>query len=264
MSATHDQQPERVKPIVRWPGGKSRLLQKIVPLIPKHTCYCEVFGGGIALLLAKERSRIEVINDLNGDLVTLYRQVQHHLPELLREISYVVSSRKNLREYGQQPGLTEIQRAARFLVRNKTSFNGDMISYAVGRKGGGAAMFSRKGHAELLGAAHERLDKVMVEHLSYERCMELYDARETFFFLDPPYLHAKIKNYRGWNEEEMAAFRKRVNRLKGEWIVTVDDSPFNRDLFRDCQVEAVQSHNRCVNTRKYPDKKFGELIITPK
>lgn len=91
--------------MLRWPGGKSRHLKYILPLIPSHHCYCEPFAGGLAVFLAKEPSRLEVINDQNGVLVALYRNAQYHVEEL-------------------QEGLTEIQRVARWLIRNKLSYGG--------------------------------------------------------------------------------------------------------------------------------------------
>jgi DNA adenine methylase len=253
----------RTKPILRWPGGKSRLLPMILPRIAPHVCYCEPFAGGLAVLLAKPRSHVEVINDCNGDLVSLYRSLQYHLPELLREIDCMFASRKVLKDFIAQPGITEIQRAARFLVKNKTSFGGGMTSFAVAKTRGGGAGFSRERHTVLLGEAHHRLDKVVVENLPYERCLELYDARASFFFLDPPYLNSDAGAYAGWNEKQMREFRRRVDRLKGQWLVTVDDSAFNRELFKDCRMEAVESQNKRVNNRRLPDAKFGELVITP-
>ena len=62
-------------PIIPWIGGKRRLAQHILPLFPAHTCYCEPFAGAAALLFAKEPSKVEVLNDVNGDLVALYRVV---------------------------------------------------------------------------------------------------------------------------------------------------------------------------------------------
>lgn len=255
---------KRTKPILRWPGGKSRLLQKIIPLIPKHVCYCEPFAGGLAVLLAKQRSSVEIINDINGDLIALYRNVQYHMPELLRELAFMHGSRKNIHDFIAQPGLTEIQRAARFLVLNRTSFGGNMHSFAVAKTGGGGAGLSRELNTRLLGEAHERLDKVVIENLPYDRCMKLYDSADSFFFLDPPYLKTKVNAYAGWTEKDMTAFRHSVESLKGRWVVTVDGSEFNRELFRDCRIEEVETKNRSVNVRTHGSQTFPEFIITPK
>ncbi len=254
---------KRVRPILRWSGGKSRLLKHLLPLIPKHVCYCEPFAGGLAVLLAKERSDLEVVNDLNGSLVCLYRNVQYHLPALLDEIEWVLNSRKNLEDFIAQPGLTEIQRAARWLIRNKISFAGKMTSFGVCRKGGGGASASRAGITEALRAFNARMDRVMVENLSYERCIKLYDAPETFFFMDPPYLNSDPSSYEGWNEEQVSAFRERVEGIKGQWLLTLDDSPFNRRLFKGLRIKAIKTYNGGVNHALLPKAQFGELIIQP-
>ena len=62
-----------------WVGGKSKLTSTIIPLIPKHSCYVEVFAGAAWVLFRKDSSKVEVINDINGDLITLYRVIQNHL-----------------------------------------------------------------------------------------------------------------------------------------------------------------------------------------
>lgn len=80
--------------IIPWIGGKSRLARHILPLFPSHTCYCEPFTGGAALFFLKEPSKVEVLNDINLDLVNLYRVVQHHLEEFLRQFKWALTSRK--------------------------------------------------------------------------------------------------------------------------------------------------------------------------
>lgn len=252
------------RPILRWPGGKRRLLKRILPLIPSHVCYCEPFAGGLAVLLAKERSPVEVVNDVNGTLVALYRNLQYHLPALVAELNWMFSSRQGLHDFIAQPGLTEIQRAARFLLVNRTSFGGNMSSFSVAKTRGGGAAFDRESMQLLLQGAHERLNRVVVENLPFERCLANYDSADTFHFMDPPYLNAQTTAYRGWTEEEMRKFRKSVEKLKGKFLITVDDSPFNRDLFSDCRIESVSTQNRLCNNRTHSDVKFGELLITPK
>jgi len=212
------------------------------------------------VLLAKERSPVEVVNDLNGDLVHLYRNVQYHLPALLQELEWILNSRQNLRDFVAQPGLTEIQRAARWLVRNRISFGGDTKSYGVSRTGGGGST-SRESVAELLREFNARMDRVSVENLSYERCLELYDGKETFFFLDPPYLNSDPHIYKGWTEAEMTALKNILFQLKGQWLLTVDNSAFNRNLFGECTTIAVRTRNGEVNNANLSDATFGELII---
>src|SRR5581483_3328340 len=160
----------RVKPAVSWPGGKSRLLKHLLPLIPPHECYVEPFAGGLAVLLAKKRSPMEVVNDLDGDLVTFYRCVRFHTEALLTELEFVLNSRREFHDFRHQPGLTDIQRAARWYYRNKHAFGGaNMDSFAAGPSHGGAHS-SRAARMETIRALNVRLDKVCIEHLDWERC----------------------------------------------------------------------------------------------
>lgn len=69
-------------PIVPWIGGKRRLAKHILPLFPAHECYVEPFCGAAALYFLKTPGKIEVINDINGELVNLYRVVKHHWKNL--------------------------------------------------------------------------------------------------------------------------------------------------------------------------------------
>jgi len=255
---------ERTKPILRWQGGKARLLKHILPLIKPHVCYSEPFCGGGAVLFAKERAPTEVINDINGNLVALYRNLQFHLPSVLHELDWLFASRQNLRDFIAQPGLTELQRAARFLLVNRTSFGGDMHSFGIAKTKGGGVGFHHEKVSALIGAAHKRLEGVVIENCSYERMFKNYDSEDTFHFIDPPYENTANAAYQGWDHKQLTAFRREVAKLKGNWIVTLNDSPFTRDLFSGCTLQPIVSENRAVNRRTHAKAKFGELIITPK
>jgi DNA adenine methylase len=149
---------KRIRPIVRRPGGKSRLLGELLPL-PDHHTYVEPFAGGLAVLLAKEPSPVEIVNDLDDELVCLYRVAQFHLEALVTELTFMLHSRKNLKGWLKQRGVTDIQRAGRYLARNRCSFGGDGQSYAVVRKAGGG-LSSRANVEALLRAFNTRLDRV--------------------------------------------------------------------------------------------------------
>ncbi len=254
-----------VRSILRWPGGKRRLLKALLPLVPDDAeCYCEVFAGSAALLLAKERHPVEVVNDLNGELVALLRNAHFHLPALLEEMRWFVASRQDFHDFRAQPGLTEIQRAARFLLRNRVSFGGGMKSFGVAKtKAGGGVGFDRDDVGDRLEGIRRRLNKVVVENLPYERCLQNYDAKSSFFFLDPPYVGPSTGAYEGWGQKEMVELRSRLDRLQGRWLLTVNDSPDNRRLFADCRVHPVATTNRLRNNRTTETAAFGELIITP-
>jgi DNA adenine methylase len=246
------------KSILRWPGGKARMIHRILPLITPHRVYVEPFAGGIAVLRAKQPSDLEVINDLNGELVALYRNIRFHLPALLDQFEFVLNSRQEFLDAKAHSGLTEIQRAARFLIRNKISFSGCGNNFAAK-----SANISKANAMEAIRELSARLDKVVVENLPYQECLLRYDAKDAYHFIDPPYLDAQPGAYRGWTREEITGLRQLLPKLKGNWMVTIDDSKFNRDTFKPFRLRGYKVRNGCVNAAKYGAQKFGELIITP-
>lgn len=70
-----------------WVGGKSKLCKTIIPLIPKHTCYVEPFAGAAWVFWKKEKSKVEVLNDINNELINLYRVVQNHFEEFAKHLN---------------------------------------------------------------------------------------------------------------------------------------------------------------------------------
>lgn len=245
------------KPILRWPGGKTRLLSHLLPLLRPHTIFVEAFAGGAALTLGKEPSKVEVINDFNGELVNLYRHAQFHIDALVAEVEWTLNARADLEALLEQPGLTGLQQAARYLLRNRLSFGGGGSSFAVSKQ----AQPSRSAVLEKLRAFNARLDKVAVENLSYERLVKNYDSPGTLWFFDPPYTAGEVDTYSAWDSEQMAAFAGVVAGLQGDWIVTVNDCPDNRALFKGHEIRPVVTHSGAVNRRARPDATFGELII---
>lgn len=245
-------------PVVGWQGGKRWLTSELLPLIPEHKVYVELFCGGGALLCAKKPSTTEIINDLNSDLVNLYRSVKYHLPELLRELDWCLNSREEFAGFKEQRGLTEIQRAARWFMRMKNGFGGSADHFGRSRMGGGAAHSSKKGRMALLRAFNTRLDKVVIENLDWRECMELYDSKQAVFFCDPPYTTGKA-HYGAWTIDDLAQFREEgLDQMKGTWILTIDDTPANRGLFKDCFIKSYTRKNGISSTGLY-----HELIIRP-
>ena len=246
----------RVRPVVRWPGGKTCLLKKLLPLIPEHACYVEPFAGGLALLLAKPRSTVEVINDTHGDLINFYRCVRFHCEALLTEIEFVPNSRQEFHDFRAQPGLTDIQRAARWFIRNKIGFGGrdDCIGVSVSH-----GLPSRQNRIEAIRQLNLRLDQVTIEHLDWLRCLKIYDRPTTFFFLDPPYMGTHIAAYEGWEESHVYAFRAALDQLQGRWLLTFNDCKIMRDIFYDCLIRSV-TRSRGINN-KNGSPTYRELII---
>lgn len=157
--------------------------------------------------------------------------------------------------------MTDILRAAHFLHLNKTSFSGSGTSLAVVVKPDNSAFIGKRALIDRIQAFHERFDSVVIENQSYEKILATYDHPRNFMFLDPPYGVSRVKNYDGWAEPEMTEFRDRVVNLSSSWIVTLDDSDLNRELWKGHDIDYHVTRNGSGNQRLDPDRRFGEMII---
>ena len=155
------------KPIVPWIGGKRRLAKRILPLFGEHDCYVEPFCGAAALYFMKEPAKAEVLNDINGEIVNLYRVVQHHLDEFMRQFRWSLVSREIFKWLQITPGvtLTDIQRAARFFYLQKLAFGGKVQSQSFGTGTIGGPRLNLLRLEEELSQAHLRLARTTIEHL---------------------------------------------------------------------------------------------------
>ena len=121
---------------ISWVGGKKLLRSRILQEFPEPGTfgrYVEVFGGAAWLLFARdEHAKMEVYNDVNGQLVNLFRVVKYHPEALQAELDWILTSREQFFDALQEVrGLTDIQRAARFFIAIKESFGTDCRSFAV-------------------------------------------------------------------------------------------------------------------------------------
>lgn len=252
----------KYRPIVSRAGGKRRLLKYLLPLVPEHTCYVEVFGGGAALMMGKETSSIEVYNDLDQELVNLFRQAKYHGKELRRELRMMPGSRAEFSRLLASVPLTEIQAAARTLWLNKCSFGGLGKTFGTGKIGGGASFSSKSGIRHNLEQFEERFDKVVIECKSWEDLLPIYDGPQTFFFFDPPYINsAKNVGYHPFDAAQMEKLREAIDSLKAQWLITVCDSPECRRIFKGYKLKKISRMNGIENRRGHSTQ-YKELVIT--
>lgn len=179
---------QRKSPLA-WVGGKSKLTSTIIPLIPKHSCYVEVFAGAAWVLFRKEPSKVEVINDINGDLITLYRVIQNHLEEFVRYYKWSLISREEFDRLQRvdESTLTDIQRAARFYYLVKNAFGAKIVGQCFGVASSSKPRLNLLRLEEDLSEAHLRLSRVTIENLPYDQLIKRYDGKDVFFYIDPPY-----------------------------------------------------------------------------
>lgn len=226
-------------PIIPWLGGKRRLADILIPRFPPHTCYVEVFAGGAALYFLRQPAEVEVINDVNGDVVNLYRVVQNHLEEFVRQFKWALSSRELFKWLQITPSetLTDIQRAARFYYLQHQAFGGRVQGQSWGTATTAPAINLLR-IEEQLSAAHLRLASAYIERLDWKVCIERYDRPHSFFYLDPPYWQTEGYGVPfDWPEYEAMAAMMRT--IKGRAMLSINDHPDIRRCFEGFHIMEV-------------------------
>lgn len=214
-----------------YPGGKWPIRKTVVGCFPQHTTYVDVFGGSAAILLTKEPSRGEVFNDKNQEIVNFFRVVKHRPAELAERSRTWIHSRKFFTEHRDSTmPMDELERAFRFWVLLADSFGARGLHYGMA-KGPVHSVTHAREHLQLVA---ERLKDVHVECLDFLKVISLYDAPDTFFYLDPPYRNTKggSSNYDLLTDEEWKVMHDTLRKIKGKFLLSSNDDAFVLGLFR--------------------------------
>lgn len=228
-------------PIIPWIGGKRRLADRIFSYFPAHTCYVEPFAGAAALFFLRPNpANVEVLNDINGELVNLYRVVQHHLEEFVRQFKWALSSRQVFKwqQETRPETLTDIQRAARFYYLQQSAFGGKVDGQTYGTRTTWPPNLNLLRIEEKLSAAHLRLSGAYIEHLPWQECIRRYDRPHTLFYLDPPYWQTAGYGI-DFGFEQYEDLAATLARLKGKAIVSLNDHPDIRRVFSAYHIESM-------------------------
>jgi DNA adenine methylase len=179
--------------LVRWAGGKGKQLNDLLPLIPQTRVFVEPFGGGCSVLLNRERSEVEVYNDLDGALVNLFEILRddHTADELRRILDLTPYSREVFEDCLSFEGIADpVRRAAAFYTVLNQSISGKRLAskgdWSRGRADNLAERWFQR--QEKLGAIHERIRHVQIECRDALDILQEWDTAETTFYCDPPYI----------------------------------------------------------------------------
>lgn len=234
-------QTTKMKAILRYSGSKWRVAKWIISHFPEHQIYIEPFFGSGAVFFSKEASKHEIINDLDGQVINLFRVMREHPEELAQAVSLTPYAREEFLEIEKQ--LIEenytgdaVEDARRFLVRSWQGFRGKM----TGRSGW---QTSRSGNAgnpakywdsipERIGFAAERLKHAQIESMPALDLIRQCNKPETLVYADPPYIvKGRGKMYHCEMQED-AQHIELLNALQG-YRGSVILSGYDNELYND-------------------------------
>lgn len=266
---------------LRYPGGKSRALKEIIPLIPpKISEFREPFVGGGSVFFAVRsifQSLIKAywINDLNYDLYCFWKQTQDNVTELVealidtkanynngRTLFEELTEAKDLLSQNREM-LSEFERAVRFFVLNRISFSGIVDSGGYSQ----AAYEKRFTNSSItrVEMISPCLSGVKITCGDYADAL-FQDGEDVFIFLDPPYWKAtesKLYGTRGTLHTSFnhAHFAENMKKCSHKWLITYDDSPIIRELFDFAEIREWTLQYGMNNYKKDSAAKGNELFI---
>jgi len=240
MSAAKKPTAAAVEPLpglAPWHGGKRHLPRRLAALLDadRHTCFVDVFAGmgGVFFGRAKRR-KVEIINDANGDLVTLYRVTQRHLPALLEAIAAMPAARTEFDRLLdiRACDLTDVERAARLLFLQRMKWAGDQRKRHFLSNRQTAKVLTEEAWRRRLTRARDRLVGVTIEHLDFEACIRRFAGPETVFYLDPPYWGFETIYGKGiFARSDFARLATVLRQTRSRFLFSINDVPEIRDMF---------------------------------
>lgn len=271
----------KASPIVKWAGGKTKLLPRLLGRAPsRFGRYYEPFAGGAALFFALEPGAATVA-DVNPALVTLYRTVVSDLDGLIKvalahrarhaDEEYYYDVRRRWNDASARSVMSPAETAGTFVYLNKTCFNG---LWRENRRGGFNAPRGDYNNPavvdeDALRAARDVLARARIEHGSYQDTTADAEAGD-FAYFDPPYdplsETSSFTSYAaspfGKTEQRALAEHARALDARGVFVMlSNNDTPFVRDLYDGFLVETAPC-GRSINSKGDGRGKIDEVIIT--
>lgn len=255
-----------VSPAAGYLGGKRNLARRICAIIDRtdHDGYAEPFVGmGGIFLRRSTRPKVEVINDLSGDVATFFRVLQEHYPYFIDMLRFRVASRAEFERLNALPAdrLTDLQRAARFLYLQRLAFGGKVAGRNFGVSTTTPARFNVTKIEPMLADIHDRLAGVVIEQLPYQSFLSRYDRPGMLFYLDPPYFGCEDDYGAGtFSPADFSKLAELLAAARGKVLLSINDTPAVREVFAAFIITPIETTYTIA--RGGNGQRAGELIIS--
>jgi DNA adenine methylase len=214
-----------LKTPITYYGGKQKLIPHILPRIPEHNLYAEVFCGGAAVFFAKPQSEIEVLNDTNRELINFYSVVQNDFVGLEKEIRITLHSRDQHRKasviYNNPDMFSEIKRAWAVWVSSSQSFSAQLDgSWGYDKTENRTSKLQQSRKERFTEDLAIRLQNVQLESTDALKIIRSRDSANSFFYCDPPYYNSDCAHYDGYTIEDFEMLLEQLSKIEGKFLLS--------------------------------------------
>jgi DNA adenine methylase len=214
-----------MKTPITYYGGKQKLAKVILSLIPEHICYVEPFFGGGAIFFAKEPSKAECINDINGFVINFYKVLKQNYNELKKMLDITLHSRQQYNEakniYDNSNEYNDIQKAWAFWVLSQEAYgNGFNKGWNFERKVNTKALTIKNKIDNFIDDYSDRLRITQIECNNAIKVINNFDSEDTFFYLEPPYYNSDCGTYKGYTIDDYKTLLETIAGIKGKFLLS--------------------------------------------
>ena len=253
--------------IIPYMGGKFELSKQLVPMLPFHTRYIEVFAGGLSMFYRKKLAKWTIVNDKDGDVANLYESVRLKPDEFCWHVKLLCKSRtifEICKENIKRPDkikIPEPKRAAEYYFVIKNAFNNCMHLTMSKDSEWNTCMVKD------VMESKKKLDNITVENLDFRTLFEKYKPRKgDLWYLDPPYFIATERgdyyrhNFTSEDHYNLLNMVDLIDKNEGKFMISYDDKPIVHELYGKYIISVITT--KYAGNNHIQSKIRKELAIT--
>lgn len=249
-----------MKAIMKYPGSKWKLADWIISFFPEHHSYLEPYFGSGAVLFSKQRSNIETVNDLDGNVVNLFEWIKNDPERLAHEIYYTPYSRQVYEEAFSAVPEDSLGKAVNFYIKLDMGHgfrtNGEKVGWKNDVQGREKAYAARDwvNLPEKIMLAAERLRGVQIENMPAVQLIQRFNNEKVLIYLDPPYLintrHGKQYKYEMDTDDSHIELLETAKIHKGPVLISGYESSLYDDILQGWHKEEKISYTQVSSQKK--------------
>ena len=247
---------DSLPPILGWLGGKTKLADKIISMMPPHKTYVEPFLGGGSVFFKKPLAETNVINDIDKELMGFYKGVRDGECEKIRACKLP----KNRKEFDRAVE-NKSRDICSYLGVNKRSYGSKMnkTSFAIRTARARGDSIGAMKFRDSCNSHKDKLKQTEILNKDYKDVIKQYDSKNTLCYIDPPYVDTHGYKHDNISPEEVAKIAKS---MKGKAIISYNNHPRVRKAFAGLKLHKVKTRYELQKSMTGTQKDVSELLIT--